>query len=113
MPELYEIVATPVFKITLKKLCAFLSSKYGADTANEAREIIKQRVKLLAKNPNLAPVSDRLEALGFSNYRQLSIDSHNLVYYRVDTALKRVILVAAMDSRQSIEQLLYEVTIAL
>ena len=113
MSEPYEIIATPVFKITLKKLCIFISSKYGRDTANQARETIKQRVRLLTENPNLAPVSDRLEALGFSNYRQLSVDSHNLVYYRVDTGLKKIILVATMDSRQSIEQLLYEVTIAL
>lgn len=113
MSESYEIIATHVFKQTLRKLCSFLSSKYGSDTASQARATIKQRVMLLSENPHSAPVSDRLEALGLTDYRQLLVDSHNLIYYRVDESSKKVILVAAMDSRQSLEQLLFEVTIAL
>lgn len=113
MSEAFEIIATPVFKITLRKLSSFLSSKYGKDSASQALEKIKQRVISLSDNPNLGPVSERLEAMGFVNYRQLSVDSHNIVFYRVDSDLKKIILVAAMDSRQSLEQLLYEVTIAL
>ena len=113
MSESYEIIATPVFKLTLRKLCSFLSSKYGSDTASQVRETIKQRVISLAENPRSAPVSDRLEALGLTDYRQLLVDSHNLIYYRVDEGTKKVILVVAMDSRQSLEQLLFEVTITL
>jgi len=113
MSELYEIVATPVFKITLRKLCNFLSMKYGAEIASQTRQTIRQRVSLLPENPNLGLVSDRLEALGFSDYRQLSIDTHNIVYYRVNTVLDKIILVGVIDPRQSIEKLLYEVTIAL
>jgi toxin ParE1/3/4 len=111
MSDTYEIVASPVFNLTLKKLFTFLSNKHGNDIATNAIAEIKLKVGLLVEHPYLAPVSDRLEALGFSDYRQLSIDKHNIVYYRIDTSRNKIILIVAMDSRQSIEQLLYEVTI--
>lgn len=113
MSEDYKVVATPVFKLTLKKLCAFLWRKHGATLASNTLDSIKQRVTKLSGNPYLAPVSERLAALGFTDYRQLLIDQHNLIYYRVDEETHKVILVVAMDSRQSIEQLLYETTIIL
>jgi len=43
----------------------------------------------------------------------LLTDQHHMVYYRVDEAAQKVVLVLAMDSRQSIEQWLYETTIML
>lgn len=107
----FKIVATPVFKITLQRLCGFLSSKYGADFAEKTLSVIKSRVKELAANPYSAPVSDRMAALGFIHYRQLLVDQHNLVFYRIDEEDQKIVLVVAMDSRQSIEQLLYETTI--
>lgn len=113
MSKGYQIVATPVFKITLKKLCYFLKRKYGTELAETTRNTIKQNVSQLTESPYLAPVSERLTALGFTDYRQLLIDHHNLVFYRIDEDASKVILLLAMDSRQSIEQLLYETTVLL
>lgn len=67
----------------------------------------------LSRNPFSAPISERLTALGFMDYRQLLIDQHNLIYYRIDEEANKVVLLLVMDSRQSIEQILYETTIAL
>jgi plasmid stabilization system protein ParE len=113
MSDDYGVVATPVFRLTLKKLCVFLGRKYGSKNAASTREAIKLRIAQLAASPYSAPVSERLAALGFTDYRQLLIDQHNLVYYRVDDQNRKVVLVIAMDSCQSIEQLLYETTIML
>ncbi len=109
----YVVVATPVFRLTLKKLCAFLKRKHDGRIAASARDSIKQRVAELAVDPSLAPVSDRLEALGITDYRQLLVDQHNLVFYRVDERAGKVILILAMDARQSVKQLLYEINISL
>ena len=111
MSERYTLVATPAFKITLRKLLRFLDQRYGAQAAQVARHSIRQRVEQLADLPTSAPISERLAVLGFNSYRQLRIDEHNLVIYRIDESAQKIILVVAMDTRQSIEQLLYEVTI--
>ena len=55
--------------------------------------------------------SERLLDLGVQEYRQLTVDEHNIVFYRVDTIRKKVILLAVMDSRQSIGKLLHEVNL--
>ncbi|TCK09127.1 type II toxin-antitoxin system RelE/ParE family toxin [Marinobacterium mangrovicola] len=113
MSENYLVVATPVFKLTLNKLRAFLKRKHGDTLAARTCDSIKQRLADLSSNPYLAPVSDRLSALGFTDYRQFQIDDHNLVFYRVDAQARKVILVIAMDSRQSIEQLLFDTIISM
>lgn len=113
MSDEYKIVATPTFKITLTRLSHFLSRKFTQSHAEQTLATIKSTVLLLAQNPYAAPVSDRLSSLGITNYRQLLVDKHNLVYYRIDDSTKQVILVLVMDSRQSIKQLLYETMIYL
>lgn len=110
----YQILATPVFKITLKKLCTFLERKYGKAKANEAKNAIKLKIaSTLQTDPYHAPVSERLIEFGIPDYRQLRIEQHNIVFFRVDESKKRVVLLAAMDSRQSIEKLLFETNILL
>ena len=113
MSDPYEVVASPVFHTSLKKLCAFLRRKHDERVAEQTRDTIQRRVVELSNDPYLAPVSDRLVALGLIEYRQLLVDQHNLIFYRVDNQERKVILITAIDSRQSIEQLLYEVNINL
>lgn len=108
----YQIIASPTFKITLARLFAFLTRKYSESLANETKEQIKLHLlEHLSQNPLIAPPSERLIELGIKGYRQISILEHNLVYYRVDESKKRVILLAVMDGRQSIEKLLFEVNL--
>jgi len=113
MSKPFQIVATPVFKTTLKKLSIFLTRKHSAVVAEEAKKLIKQKVVDLSSHPFSSPVSERLSALGFIDYRQMQVDHHNLVFYRVDEKEGKVVLIAVMDSRQSIEQLLYETMLIL
>ena len=113
MSESFQIVASPVFKETLKKLSAFLTRKHGAVVAGDARNLIKQQVLELSHHPFSSPISERLAALGFMDYRQMLVAQHNLVFYRVDEEANKVVLIAVMDSRQSIEQLLYETMLML
>lgn len=108
----YLIQATPVFKITLQRLSAFLTKKYNAQKANAVIVAIKLQInQILSDNPHSAPVSERLAELGIADYRQLLVDQHNLVFFRVDEDSKLIVLLAIMDSRQSIEKLLFETNI--
>jgi len=110
----YTIKATPVFKLCLQKLNSFLTRKFNQKAALEAKEAIKSKVKSqLSVNPYSAPHSDRLMELGLSEYRQLLIDSHNIVFYRVDDDTNTVILLLVIDSRQDLKKLLFEVNLLL
>ncbi len=106
---MYTIVASPLFKLSQQRLKAFLTAKYGATLAIEALNSIKNQIRQqLPANPELAPISERLQALGIKDYRQWQVDKHNMVFYRVDHQQQQIALLAMMDSRQNIRKLLFE-----
>jgi len=107
---MYTVVASDVFKHSLNRLYAFLSKKYGDDVAKKQKKALRNKInnKLLA-NPHIAPVSDRLLSLGMPEYRQWCIDEHNILYFKINEESKQVELLAIMDSRQSIQKLLFEI----
>lgn len=108
----YKIVASPAFKSSLQRFKYFLESKYSKKLAVDTVKHIKQRISQnLSRNPEIAPISQRLVELGVTQYRQYTIDEHNLVFYRVDEENETIVLLAVMDSRQSLQKLLYEVLV--
>ncbi len=107
---MYEIVATPTFKLCLDRLIHFLEIKYSPKKAQKTKSDIKKVLaENLSKNPHIAPISNRLIDIGIREFRQYPIDDHNIVFYRINETSKRVVLVAVMDGRQSIQKLLQEV----
>lgn len=109
MSNAYAIVASPLFKLSQQRLVAFLTEKYSATLTQNTLAHIKQRIKQdLATHPTLAPISERLLALGIADYRQWQVDQHNLLFYRVDGQKQRIELLLLMDSRQNLQKLLFE-----
>jgi len=107
---MYEIVATPTFKLCLDRLIHFLETKYSPQKARKTKSHIKKVLaENLSKNLHIAPVSDRLIDIGITQYRQYSVDEHNMVFYRINESKKRVVLLAVIDSRQNIQKLLLDV----
>ena len=108
----YKLSFSPVFKITLKRLCNFLARKYSQDLASETKHAIQKGIEeKLLNDPFVGPVCDRLLDLGVAGYRQLIIDKHNLVIYNVDKRHQKVVVLLVFDSRQSIEKLLSDVNL--
>ena len=108
----YKIKATPYFKLSLQRLNAFLSRKHSEKYSLNNKKVLQQKIMTtLSKHPYIAPVSTRLINLGISNYRQWSIDGHNIIFYRVDEQSFEVVLLLAMDARQDIQKLLYELVL--
>lgn len=107
---MYEIVATPTFKICLDRLIHFLETKYSPQKARKTKSDIKKVLEEnLSQNPHIAPVSNRLLDIGIRDYRQYPVDKHNMVFYRINEDKKQVVLIAVMDNRQSIQKLLLDV----
>lgn len=110
--EPYLIVASPIFKLSLQRLKAFLGMRFGENVARAASESIKAKIQAqLTTNPLVAPISERLFQLGLTDYRQFCVDEHNLVFFRIDTQQNEVQLLLVMDSRQSIQKLLFELNL--
>ena len=109
MSNSYTIVASPLFKLSQQRLAAFLTEKYSANLAQNTLAHMKQRIQQdLTCQPTLAPISERLLALGIADYRQWQVDQHNLMFYRVDGQKQRIELLLLMDSRQNLQKLLFE-----
>ena len=107
---MYEVVATSTFKLCLDRLIHFLEIKYSPQKAQKTKSHIKNILaKNLSGNPHIAPVSNRLLEIGIRDFRQYAVDEHNMVFYRINENKQRVILIAVMDNRQSIQKLLLEV----
>ena len=107
---MYTLVASDVFKHSLSRLRAFLSKKYDAEFAGKQIESLRNNIEnKLCANPYIAPVSDRLLSLGMSEYRQWHVDEHNILYFRISEENKQIELLAVMDSKQSIQKLLFEI----
>jgi len=110
----YTLVTSEAFKHSLERLYAFMSKKYGEDVARKHKKSLRNNiVSRLTANPYIAPVSDRLLSLGISEYRQWNIDEHNILYFKINEERKQIELLAVMDSRQSIQKLLFEIMLLL
>ena len=108
----YQLIFNPVFKISLRRLCSFLTRKYSEKLAHKTKIVIRNGIEEnLLRDPFIGPICDRLLELGVAGYRQLMIDKHNLVIYRVDTEQKKIFVLLVFDSRQSIEKLLSDVNL--
>jgi toxin ParE1/3/4 len=106
----YTVVASAVFKHSLSRFIAFLSKKYGEEFALAQKKSLRENIeKTLCSTPYIAPISDRLLSLGISEYRQWSLDKHNIIYFKINEEKQQIELLAIMDSRQSIQKLLYDV----
>lgn len=112
MKNLYKIVTTKVFIQSLAKLESFLQRKHSDTLCKQQVASVKRLIgEKLSDNPYIAPTSQRLLSLGIYQCRQWPLDNHNIVFYRIDEENKKVVLLVVMDSRQSIEKLLYELVL--
>lgn len=110
--ELYTIKASRVFRLSATRFRSFLENKYSASLADNVIADLKTKInEQLSVNPKVGPISDRLLNLGVADYRQWLVDGHNLVFYKVDDANRKVELLLVMSTKQSIRKLLFEVNL--
>jgi len=110
----YKLVFSPVFKVSLRRLKSFLLRKFSAEVSETAQSQIRKVIEeTLPLNPFMGPVCDRLLDLGVPGYRQLVIDKHNTVIYRIDEAHQELVVLLVFDSRQSLQHLLVDINLVL
>jgi len=108
----YVVVATPNFKLSVQRLSAFLAKKHGKQHATNNKKALLNKINgILTEQPYIAPVSARLLALGIVDFRQWAVDEQNIIFYRIAEETAEVVVLVAMDARQNIQKLLYELTL--
>ena len=110
--DTYRIVASPLFKLSLQRLKAFLTVAFGDQLSATTVATLRQQIsQQLPSHPELAPISERLLELGIPDYRQWQLDQHNLLFYRVNETEQRIELLLVMDNRQNLRKLLFELNL--
>ena len=109
----YQLKFSPAIKICLQRLMSFLQIKYSTEVAISARDQIKQRVTVLAEQPEIGPICQRLLDLGVAGYRELLIDEHDLLIYKVDSEAGVISVLLVFDTRQSLQKLLTDIQLVL
>lgn len=108
----YIIVASPLFKLSLQRLKAFLTTAFDEPLATATLTAIQRQIsQRLSVQPELTPISERLLELGIPDYRQWQLDKHNLLFYRVNETEQRIELLLVKDSRQNLRKLLFELNL--
>ncbi len=109
-----KITATHAFALSVARLRRFLSFRYSSEVADQTLSAAEAKViRVLSEYPDIAPFSERLMTLGIGNYRQWQIDDHNLLFYSYDSATQTIELLLIIDSRQDIQQALFELSLRL
>nr|WP_136250291.1 type II toxin-antitoxin system RelE/ParE family toxin [Ningiella ruwaisensis] len=107
----FKLVYTPLFVNTLAKLQYFLSANYSEELALNTLNEIEQKIReVLHPNPFLGAVIPELQEIGICSYRKFIIDKHNVLFYKLED--KSLIILAIMDMRQNINDVLYDALIA-
>lgn len=110
----FKLTFSPVFTLSLRRLNSFLTRKFSAEVASTTKQQLKTVInERLSTTPMSGPVCDRLLDLGVAGYRQLVVDKHNTVIYRVNENQHEVTVLLVFDTRQSLEKLLTDVNLQL
>ena len=109
-----KTTATHAFALSVARLRRFLSFRYSSELADQTLAKTEIKVaKVLTELPEIAPFSERLMVLGASDYRQWQIDDHNLLFYAYDQTAQTIELLFIIDSRQDLQQALFELNLRL
>ena len=94
----YEIMRTDTADMQLHNIILNIAENFGTDVALEKLDAIEEQIMMLSDTPYMG-ISPKYPILKRQGYRVLILEK-DIVFYRVDEELKRVIVYAIVDQRQ-------------
>jgi toxin ParE1/3/4 len=82
----------------LHKIILGIAENFGADVALKKLEDMENDIKKLENTPEIG-AAPRYPVLKRQDYKVLILDK-NLVFYKIDKEIKRVVIYAIVDQRQ-------------
>jgi plasmid stabilization system protein ParE len=105
MPDRYAIEWTAVAEADVDEILEYITSRDCVEAALAVYEKLMNRIETLASRPTRCRLPPELRKLGVSEYRELIISPYG-VFFRVRG--KRVGIVAVLDRRRDLEELLVQ-----
>lgn len=107
MSSQYIVVYTPLFKQCLGRLKRFVAAKESSMAANKMQRAVEQLFDANFNDKALKQEAcDRLVDLGINKFQQITVQKNQSVFYKVEDKL--IVVLAIVDKRQSITDLLYD-----
>lgn len=105
MAKIYKVKWLPSVLQDLTDIVDYIAHHSGVSLAVMIAERLIERIKSLSQYPERGRIVPELKALGFHSYREVIVDHYRISFYIED---KTVSLVAILDSRREIEEILFE-----
>ena len=94
----YTVVRTDTADEQIRKIILYINENFGAEIALQKLDELEESILHLGENPDIGTIP-RYHILRQQGYRVLILEK-NLVFYKVDDEIKRVIVYAVVDQRQ-------------
>jgi plasmid stabilization system protein ParE len=105
MTETYDVVWSRLAVRDLDQILDYLSEEASIDRALAVYEQVRQRISILKRHPRRCRVVPELRDLGLTDFRESILAPYRIVFRFQDQVL---VLVAIVDSRRNLEELLVE-----
>ena len=94
----YRVVRTDTADEQIRKIILYINENFGAEIALQKLDELEESILHLGENPDIGTIP-RYHILRQQGYKVLILEK-NLVFYKVDDEIKRVIVYAVVDQRQ-------------
>ena len=105
MPEVYGVTWTQTAIRDLDEILEYIAAERGVDHALRVYETLRRGIESLAKMPRRCRQVPELHEIGLVEYREMIERPYRLVF-RI--AGREVVILAILDSRRDLEELLIQ-----
>jgi plasmid stabilization system protein ParE len=105
MPEVFEITWTRTAVRDLDEILEYIAAERGVDQALQLYEALRHSISSLTKMPRRCRQVPELLDIGLFEYREIIERPYRLVFRIVD---QEVVILAILDSRRDLEELLIQ-----
>mgnify|MGYP003316252560 CR=1 FL=1 len=94
----YEVIRTDSADAGIRKIILYIAQNFGNDVALEKLDEIEKHILELGDDPYIG-TDPRYPVLKRQGYKVLILEK-DLVFYKIDESIKKVIIYAVVDQRQ-------------
>lgn len=105
MPEVFDFTWTRTAVRDLDEILGYIAEERGAGEALQLYETIRRSIASLATMPRRCRYIPELHDIGLFEYREIIERPYRLVFRIVD---REVVILAMLDSRRDLEELLIQ-----
>lgn len=103
----YHVVLSRSARIDLEAILSYTAQHRGAKAAHDLLGRVQDTVDGLKSMPERGHIPPEMDFLQIYNFREIHLSPYRIIYETVETS-RRVMVHCILDSRRSLDQILYE-----